>query len=751
MKTRFIALLTTGMMLAAAAALPPVQTNAAEDPLPDWVPTDFADALQFYNTYGRTHVEDDIICLVRPAVQFKKDNYGLSLSGSMAPISTRDGRKPQFYELEIPEKPDPNDADALAAYEAYCQKLGIPTDDYSFFESYPNRKTQPAFEVQLFQLYKGYDLTVAWTEKEGDETKTTEKFSFENKDGTIIETDIYSWLPDSLPEFKQFEKISGKASAHGNAAQGVYVTYAASVNASTGASLKMEQEGDCEVKEVKRSDCTPFEMVPRDGSGSYEIILYAPTADGIVNITWTVGREWSDEEPFEVTEGCFEFADNCTTFTNRTVSKSPETIITLLDDDTGEVIDFDRMNKDVCYIKEEVENEPNLGELFYMRSNPCSFKGTDAFKKDADYYVQLGGTSGWYRDPQFEITRQKDDCLEVSCRLKWNPSGDADGDGIFGLTDIILLQKNLLGSAKGKIADRNAIDFCRDNALDVFDLGMMKRTMFNKKQAGYVEPEVAVKYGTPIYVIADGLKLYAGPDVKSDVLATIPQGQSVNEMGYQKDSQEWVYTQYRGISGWIRTVDEHGNDTVRFDVMADKPVIYLYPTEETDVHVELTLTESELATTYPKYKNGWDVVASPDGSLLNKADGTHHRYLFWDSTNCRTRFDFSKGFCVAGADTEDFLKEKLTYMGLTEEEMNEFIVYWLPRMEHNTFNLIAFQGDAYTNSAKLDITPAPDSECRIFMAYVPLDSAVEIEPQTLPTFERKGFAVVEWGGTEIRS
>jgi hypothetical protein len=144
------------------------------------------------------------------------------------------------------------------------------------------------------------------------------------------------------------------------------------------------------------------------------------------------------------------------------------------------------------------------------------------------------------------------------------------------------------------------------------------------------------------------------------------------------------------------------------------------------------------------------VTAYPDGSLLNKADGTHHRYLFWESDNARTRFDYSKGFCVAGSDTESFLKEKLTYMGLTEEEMNEFIVYWLPYMEHNAYNLITFQGDLYTDAAKLDITPAPDSMLRIFMAYVPLEKAVDVEPQQLETFERNGFTVVEWGGAKIQ-
>ena len=167
--------------------------------------------------------------------------------------------------------------------------------------------------------------------------------------------------------------------------------------------------------------------------------------------------------------------------------------------------------------------------------------------------------------------------------------------------------------------------------------------------------------------------------------------------------------------------------------------------------VEVELLTSELSTTYPRYNNGWDVTAYPDGSLVNKADGSHHKYLFWESVNTGTEFDFSKGFCVAGSDTESFLKEKLTYMGLTEEEMNEFIVYWLPKMEHNAYNLITFQGDAYTDCAKLKITPAPDSLLRIFMVYVPLETPVDIQPQKLETFERTGFAAVEWGGSEITS
>lgn len=52
-------------------------------------------------------------------------------------------------------------------------------------------------------------------------------------------------------------------------------------------------------------------------------------------------------------------------------------------------------------------------------------------------------------------------------------------------------------------------------------------------------------------------------------------------------------------------------------------------------------------------------------------------------------------------------------------------------------------------AALLSITPEPDSILRVFMVYKPLDQYAEIEEQILPGFERKGFAVVEWGGSCI--
>ena len=177
-----------------------------------------------------------------------------------------------------------------------------------------------------------------------------------------------------------------------------------------------------------------------------------------------------------------------------------------------------------------------------------------------------------------------------------------------------------------------------------------------------------------------------------------------------------------------------------------KPVIYLYPEEETRVTVRLDY-DGELTCAYPAYDGGWTVTAAPDGTLTDAA-GQTYSYLYWEGA-ARAEYDFSQGFCVPGEGTAAFLEDALAQLGLTRREANEFIVYWLPRMDANPYNLISFQSAAYTGHARLTITPEPDSLLRVFMAWKPLESPVEIAPQDLPSFERAGFTAVEWGGAEL--
>lgn len=178
-----------------------------------------------------------------------------------------------------------------------------------------------------------------------------------------------------------------------------------------------------------------------------------------------------------------------------------------------------------------------------------------------------------------------------------------------------------------------------------------------------------------------------------------------------------------------------------------KPVIYLYPEEETDISVNLIL-DGRLTCTYPAYNDGWTVTASPDGTLTD-AKGRTYNYLYWEGETY-ARYDLSKGFCVKGEDTAVFLEDALEKLGLTRREANEFIVYWLPQMQDNPYNIISFQTGIYTNAAKLAVNPAPDTLIRVFMAWQASDTPVVLENQELSAPDRTGFTVVEWGGAEMK-
>ena len=180
--------------------------------------------------------------------------------------------------------------------------------------------------------------------------------------------------------------------------------------------------------------------------------------------------------------------------------------------------------------------------------------------------------------------------------------------------------------------------------------------------------------------------------------------------------------------------------------LAAKPVIYLYPEETTQVEVALDY-DGQLAHTYPSYGDGWQVTAQPDGTLTDET-GREYYCLFWEGES-RWEYDFSRGFCVAGLDTAAFLEDALAQLGLTDQEAQEFIIYWLPKMEGNRYNLIAFQGEAYTGHARLSIAPEPDTLLRVFMAWKPAEEPVDLPAQELAAQERTGFTVVEWGGVEL--
>lgn len=183
----------------------------------------------------------------------------------------------------------------------------------------------------------------------------------------------------------------------------------------------------------------------------------------------------------------------------------------------------------------------------------------------------------------------------------------------------------------------------------------------------------------------------------------------------------------------------------------DKPIIYLYPQEDTDITVNLQYSNN-ITVSYPKYNPniGWHVLAKPDGNLIDLSTKKNLYSLYYESKSVIKPKIEKDGFVIKGSDASSFLEEKLAVLGLNEKESEEFIIYWLPKLEHNKYNYIRFATiDEINNNMPLSINPNPHTLIRVLMTYKGLNKPINVEEQKLDTPKRNGFVVVEWGGTMI--
>ena len=217
----------------------------------------------------------------------------------------------------------------------------------------------------------------------------------------------------------------------------------------------------------------------------------------------------------------------------------------------------------------------------------------------------------------------------------------------------------------------------------------------------------------------------------------------VNKMNKQGELVE------KSISDTIN-IKKYSTSSNQFYIETDdKPVIYLYPTEETETTVKL-LNPERITCSYPKYVDEWNVLAKPNGDLIDLDTGRNLYSLYYESEMVVDINVTNEGFVIKGEDSAKFLEEKLAVLGLTEREAEEFIIYWLPKLESNKYNYIRFATDEeINNNMPLEINPNPDTIIRVLMTFKGLENPIEVEEQKLETPERKGFTAVEWGGTEI--
>jgi len=207
----------------------------------------------------------------------------------------------------------------------------------------------------------------------------------------------------------------------------------------------------------------------------------------------------------------------------------------------------------------------------------------------------------------------------------------------------------------------------------------------------------------------------------------------------------------------IKNLKKEGNSVIlnkKNYILAKKPVIYLYPRKKTDITITHVF-KGRILSTYPKYTNNWDITAFPNGQIYNKKDKRIYNYLFWEGEMSfpDEHYNYDSGFIVEKEKVIVFLQHKLEQIGLNNNEINDFISYWIPELSKQKYYFIHFRiNDNIDNTSFLKIEPNPETIIRVFMEYKGLDNIdniIKVKKQKLKNIKRKGYTIIEWGGAKI--
>lgn len=202
----------------------------------------------------------------------------------------------------------------------------------------------------------------------------------------------------------------------------------------------------------------------------------------------------------------------------------------------------------------------------------------------------------------------------------------------------------------------------------------------------------------------------------------------------------------------IAVIDEPSSPP---EFISYKPVIYLYSDIALNVSLALDYL-GDLTFTYPIYNEGWNVNVDANG-IHSVNNDKSYPYLFWEGEMDGLTYKELGGKVLGQIiDTDtlvEYLERQLSAIGLNRTEQTDFITFWVPRMTGKEYVFVQFLvDDLYASEvAELAVSPQPESMKRIYMLFTELDEKPKIEfmPQEFEPFNRNGFTLIEWGGSEL--
>ncbi|MFC1543125.1 hypothetical protein ACFL4K_01140 [Candidatus Neomarinimicrobiota bacterium] len=178
-------------------------------------------------------------------------------------------------------------------------------------------------------------------------------------------------------------------------------------------------------------------------------------------------------------------------------------------------------------------------------------------------------------------------------------------------------------------------------------------------------------------------------------------------------------------------------------VIVRKPNIYIYPESDLylSVRIELPLG-GEITQSDPEYRDGWEVFVDTEGII-------DHQYscLFYEC-DVPDVFQRTEGWIVKQKDLTEFFQGNMEEYGFIEGEIQDFLEYWIPVLDANSYYEIFPQRKEILNQVvRLEFSHQPESILRLFYLINGTDNpAYELTTLETTGFTRQGFTVVEWGG-----
>lgn len=361
--------------------------------LPAWIPGDFETALEFANTYGSTHTDNGLICIVKSVGRTagrSEDTYGYDLEAS--------GVTGQKLRQEIYSGEDGYLGLQVFVYQPLKEgEVGLKLTD-------PHVQVPPMEEGEEFT-----PPTVA------DYTFTVGSFQ------QITETDIYGWLPDCCTEYDAFKKENGEISVKDN-----YVLFCQECGIGTAYSWRERDQSYKEnMKCIDVQYCSVLHAEPLEGGSSNRIVVYQAIKDGSAAISWDLAPFALNNYEISKTQtaGCVILDEG------QTVLTAKDARVRLFDHETGVPLTVDKDNSyAILYSFYDLHNNRVTADV---TSNPCILRNlkynlTDSvsLQMPMEYCIPTKENSNETAEDFMELTKYENGAADIVFRPSKKPVGD---------------------------------------------------------------------------------------------------------------------------------------------------------------------------------------------------------------------------------------------------------------------------------------------------------------------------------------